>query len=80
MKGCPTGRFERNRRSAAALGAEMNRQGSLEVNWPQAKRDRPGPFAFYQTTFETSKSFKSSAACRKTFSTGWRADFRRASV
>ena len=28
-----------------------NRQGSLEVNWPQAKRGRPGPFAWDQSTF-----------------------------
>ena len=45
-----------------------NRQGSLEVNWPQAKRDRPGPFTSNQTTFEHFfEVFKSPAACRKDF-------------
>ena len=37
----------------------MNRQGSLEVNWPQAKRDRPGPFALDQTTFQNEFILKS---------------------
>ena len=36
---------ERNRRIAAALGAEINRQGCLEVNWPQAKRSPKDFFA-----------------------------------
>ncbi|ANU42100.1 hypothetical protein ADH75_03470 [Flavonifractor plautii] len=51
VKGCPAGRFGAQPPLAAALGAEMNRQGSLKVNWPQAKRDRPGPFALDQVTF-----------------------------
>ena len=29
-----------------------NRQGCLKVNWPQAKRGRPGPFTFHQNTFQ----------------------------
>ena len=45
-----------------------NRQGCLKVNWPQAKRDRPGPFTSNQTTFEHFfEVFKSPAACRKDF-------------
>ena len=45
-----------------------NRQGCLKVNWPQAKRDRPGPFASNQTTFEHFfEVLKSPAACRKDF-------------
>ena len=45
----------------------MNRQGSLEVNWPQAKRDRPGPFALDQTTFQNEFILKSACAYRNKF-------------
>lgn len=45
-----------------------NRQGCLKVNWPQAKRDRPGPFTSNQTTFEHFfEVLKNPAACRKDF-------------
>ena len=67
MKGCPAGRFGAQPPLAAALGAEMNRQGSLEVNWPQAKRDRPGPFALDQTTFQNEFILKSACAYRNKF-------------
>ncbi len=49
MEDCARRRVsKRNRRIAAALGAEINRQGCLEVNWPKAKRSRSGPFTFNQ--------------------------------
>ena len=45
-----------------------NRQGCLKVNWPQAKRDRPRPFASNQTTFEHFfEVLKNPAAWRKDF-------------
>ena len=30
-----------------------NRQGFLKVNWPKAKRSRPGPFTCNQATFRS---------------------------